>query len=134
MPNEASHKTGAVGIEFAADIKLHFPSQHVILVHSRSQLLHSEPLPDSFKEKSLEILKGAGVEVVLGRRVMDSGPADEDGDLGVRQDPKFKVKLDNGCEIQCGKVIFTTAKHRPNTEFMPAGVLDERGFVDVLPT
>lgn len=118
-------KLGAVGVEVASEIKMLFPTKKVTLVHSRGELLSSEPLPEDFKQKALELLRQAGVEVLLGKRVTN----DEKMSNGV-----VKIVLSSGEEIFAGKVIYSTSKHSPRTEFLPQDVLDKDGYVKISPT
>ncbi len=61
--------TGAVGIEMAAELKLAQPHVKVTLVHSRDKLMSAEGLPDSCKDKALELLLEGGVNVLLEHRM-----------------------------------------------------------------
>lgn len=110
---------GAVGIELAAEIKTVYPECHVILVHSRSDLLSAEPLPDEFKAKALEVTREEGVEVILGQRVTEE-EACSAGRI---------VRLSNGEDISCDKVIYTAVQQGANTSFMPSDALDDKGCV-----
>lgn len=112
---------GAVGIEVASELKTLFPSKKITLIHSRAQLLSSEPLPDEFKEKALSILQDSGVEVVLNTRVLSD---EETGD-------GFKLVLSTGAGITAGKVIYATSGQAPQTQFLPHEVLTEDGYVKV---
>lgn len=67
----AENRTGAVGVEIAAELKLVVPQQEVTLIHSRSELLSSEPLPNEFKEQALLLLRETGVKVLLDHRVVN---------------------------------------------------------------
>ncbi|KAL1962971.1 hypothetical protein VTN77DRAFT_8817 [Rasamsonia byssochlamydoides] len=116
---------GAVGTEFAAEIKHHYPDQRVILIHSRASLLSNEPLPEEFKENVLATLRADGVEVLLETRVLNETAT---GDQGIR------VQLSNGEEIIAGHTIWATSRHLPRTEFLPPESLNEEGYVKVLPS
>ena len=110
---------GAVGIEFAAEMKVHFPNSEVTLVHSRDKLLSSEPLTDEYKAVALKLLKEGGVNVILGQRVVsetDTGSSKE-------------VQLSNGDKISCDKVIYTAVQQGANTGFIPKEVLDDQGCI-----
>lgn len=115
-------KLGAVGVEVAAEVKSIFPAKKVTLVHSRAELLSSEPLPEDFKKKALDLLQQAGVNVLLNTRVISDEKMGND---------MFKVAFSTGGEMTAGKVIYSTAKHSPRTEFLPRAVLDEDGYVKV---
>jgi NADH dehydrogenase FAD-containing subunit len=47
---------GAVGVEIA-ELKMTAPDLKVLLIHSRSKLLSSEPLPDDFKSMAFDAVK-----------------------------------------------------------------------------
>jgi NADH dehydrogenase FAD-containing subunit len=96
---------GAVGIENAAELKVHFPNTEIILVHSRKQLLSAEPLSEEFKDRALQVLREEGVEVVLEERVLK----EEDTDTGKR------LVLSSGRTIECGKVIYSAVQKGANT-------------------
>jgi NADH dehydrogenase FAD-containing subunit len=118
---------GAVGIEWAADLKLRFPAKHVVLVHSRYELLSTESLPTEFKSTALELLEATGVEVILGRRWVSQEQLAAAGD-------NIIVRLSDGEDIVCGELIFTASPHTPRTDFLPRAALNEHGEVKVLLT
>lgn len=117
---------GAVGTEFAAEVKYHHPERRVVLIHSRNQLMSNEPLPDEFKEKVLLQIKDSGVEVILEERVL-SETTENDGSLK-------RLKLSNGEELVAGHTIWATSRHTPRTDTLPAETVNQEGFVKVLPT
>ena len=100
---------GAVGIEFAAEIKQYYPKISVTLIHSRDQVLSSEPLPADLKERVGTMLKEEGVDVVLGNRA------------SIEEQPngKFEVTLANGDKITADFVIDSTRKGSPTTHILP---------------
>ncbi|OGM46804.1 hypothetical protein ABOM_005027 [Aspergillus bombycis] len=117
---------GAVGIETAAEIAQAYPRKRVILVHSRSDLLSSEPLPVDYKQQVWQLLCQANVEVQLERRVV--------GHVVVLENTKEqfdRLFLSTGEVLDAGKVIFCTAKPSPNTQFLPMDCLNELGFVKI---
>jgi NADH dehydrogenase FAD-containing subunit len=122
--------TGAVGIEFAAEIKVEFPAKRVILIHSRSSLLSGESLPEEFKLEALRLLRENGVEVILGNRVIGDKETEDD----VENRPQRELLLSDGLSIKASKVLYATKKHLPRTSFLPKDCLDEDGFVKVLPS
>lgn len=126
-----SDDAGAVGVEITGEVRVHFPDKKVVLVHSRSQLLNSEPLPDKFKNKVLELLRGIGVEVILEKRVVQIMAGD--GACESAGESKL-ITLSSGETIVCGKVINTASSHSPNTTFLRPGILDEKGLVKILST
>lgn len=106
---------GAVGIEFAGEIKQHYPKIGVTLVHSRNQVLSSEPLPSELKDRVGIMLKEEGVDVVLGSRAkIEELPSG-----------KFEVALANGEKITADFVIDSTRKGMPTTDILPDACLNE---------
>ncbi|KAJ9197905.1 hypothetical protein DTO166G4_2512 [Paecilomyces variotii] len=121
---------GAVGTEFAAEIKHHHPEQRVVLIHSRGTLLSNEPLPEEFKENTLKTLRQDGVEVLLETRV--TGETSEPASEGNPQ--RTTLKLSNGEDLVAGHTVWATSRHLPRTEFLPREAVTEDGYVNVLPT
>ncbi|KAK8869685.1 hypothetical protein IAR55_000253 [Kwoniella newhampshirensis] len=64
---------GALGIEYAGDLKYLYPTKKITLLHSRQRLMPIYPVETHIKV--LEEFQRLGVEVVLGERVM-SWPED----------------------------------------------------------
>ncbi|KAJ5482529.1 hypothetical protein N7475_001341, partial [Penicillium sp. IBT 31633x] len=116
---------GAVGVEMAAEIAVTYPWKKVILVHSRPELLSSEPLPSEYKNRVQELLS-TNVELYLGKRVIRHETFS--AGAGV---PSEKLTLITGEELYGGKVIFCTTKPAPNTQFLPADCFNEQGYVKV---
>ncbi|KAF2993437.1 hypothetical protein E8E13_001174 [Curvularia kusanoi] len=106
---------GAVGIEFAGEIKQHYPKIAVTLVHSRDQVLSSEPLPAELKDRVGTMLKEEGVDVVLGNRAK----------IEELSNGKFEVTLANGEKITADFVIDSTRKGSPTTHILPDECLNE---------
>lgn len=127
---------GAVGIEMAAELKVVDPDNtRVTLVHSRGRLLSSEPLPDECKDRALELLREAGVEVLLGRRLAGTRELRDDellGEEGGNED-RTEVTLEGGETLRAGLVIMAVSRATPSTEFLPRGALDAEGYVRVRP-
>jgi thioredoxin reductase len=117
---------GAVGVEIAAELKTEYPNQIVRLIHSRQELLSSEPLPDDFKSCTLSALREIGVDVLLGSRVVGTTASESDDGSKI-----FNLKLAGGKHIQAGHVISATSGSIPSTSFLPDEVLDENGYVKV---
>lgn len=117
---------GAVGIETAAEIAQAHPCKRVILVHSRSELLSSEPLPADYKERVRRVLCLANVELQLGRRAVDHIILFNDA-----EQPFERLFLSTGEFLDAGKVIFCSSKSSPNTKFLPMDCLNELGFVKI---
>ncbi|KAM3446733.1 hypothetical protein MY3296_009402 [Beauveria thailandica] len=119
---------GAVGIEMAAELKLCMPHVKVALAHSRDKLLSSEGLSDECKDVSLDLLKDAGVEVLLNHRLESSDKVDSaDGE------PKYLARFTNGRTMEASVVIVGVSQSVPATEFYPAAALDADGKVKIRP-
>jgi NADH dehydrogenase FAD-containing subunit len=112
---------GAVGVEFAGEIKNYYPNISVTLVHSRAEVLSSEPLPTEVKDKAKVLLEEEGVDLVLGNRAtyeqLPSG--------------KYQVTLANNTIISADLVLDTTKKGEPTTGFLPPKCLDEEKEIKV---
>lgn len=110
----------------ASEIKTIEPWQKVTLVHSRDKLLSAEPLPDDFKERSLEILKETGVEVILGQRVTETTAVQLDG-----KSTSWNLTLSSGQQITAGHVITAISRSTPTSGYLPSAALDEDGYVKI---
>ncbi|KAL1838800.1 hypothetical protein VTJ49DRAFT_2193 [Mycothermus thermophilus] len=119
---------GAVGIEMAAELKMVHPHLNVILAHSRDTLLSSEPLPDELKERALELLREAGVDVLMSHRV--DRAEDVKDDTG---NPCLRVHFTNGHSMLVDHVSMAISRPVPSTTFLPQSVLDEEGYVKITP-
>lgn len=106
---------GAVGVEFAAEIKNHYPQIAVTLVHSRNEVLSSEPLPAEVKERAKILLEEEGVVLRLGNRATVT-------DL---PNGGYSVTLANNEIITADFVIDSTNKGTPTTDVLPAECLNE---------
>ncbi|KAK9422938.1 hypothetical protein SUNI508_04605 [Seiridium unicorne] len=115
---------GAVGIEMAAELKLWHPNTRVILAHSRDKLLSAEPLSDTFKERSLRILRESGVEVILNHRLSESKSIEEGNE----------VYFTNGERLTAGVIVMAISRSVPSTDFLPKEALDQDAYVNVLPS
>lgn len=105
---------GAVGIEFAGEIKQYYPKIGVTLVHSRDQVLSSEPLPSELKDRVGTMLKEEGVDVVLGNRA----------NIEELPNGTFEVTLANGSKLTADFVIDSTRKGSPTTHILPDSCLN----------
>jgi thioredoxin reductase len=115
-----------VGIEMAAELKLVQPQLRVTLVHSRDKLLSSEPLPDEVKDRSLELLRDAGVDVLMGHRLdRTEEVTDEAGNRCLR------VHFTNGHSMLADQVSLAVSRSVPSTTFLPRHVLDDEGYVKI---
>src|SRR5262245_35615516 len=114
---------GAVGVEMAAELKLIHPAVNVTLVHSKDQLVSSEPLPDEFKFQVLCALKQEGVNVVLGRRVLKTCSTIINGQ------EVNTLYLNDGSRLCASVVINAVSQGIPNTTYLPSSSLDSDGYV-----
>jgi NADH dehydrogenase FAD-containing subunit len=106
---------GAVVIEFAGEIKKYYPEIGVTLVHSRAEVLSSEPLPSELKERIKTMLEEEGVNLVLGSRATITELANG----------QYDVTLANGEKLTADFVIDSTRKGEPTTEILPGACLNE---------
>ncbi|KAK4186299.1 apoptosis-inducing factor 2 [Podospora australis] len=121
---------GAVGIEMAAELKLVHPELKVTLAHSREKLLSSEPLPDDVKDRSLELLREANVEVLMSHRLSSTEETKDD-----RGNKCYRVTFTNGHSFLADQVAMAISRSVPATTFLsPNGVLDEEGYVKIQPS
>jgi NADH dehydrogenase FAD-containing subunit len=109
----------------AAEIKVVQPSQKVTLIHSRPKLLSSEPLPEDFKDRTLQAVHEAGVETIMSQRVMDITSNSANGSNS------FDVTLSSGLHIKAGIVISAISKSIPTTQYLPREALDKDGYVRI---
>lgn len=117
---------GAVGIEMAAELKMVQPQLKVTMVHSRDKLLSSEPLPDEVKDRALELLREAGVEVRMSTRLEGTEEVvDGEGKTCTR------VTFDSGETMLADKVVMAVSRAVPTTTYLPSEVLDEEGYVRI---
>lgn len=119
---------GAVGIEMAAELKTVRPDVRVTLVHSREKLLSSEPLPDECKDKALELVRDAGVETMLGRRVARTEEVTRDNGRKVSE-----LTFTDGHKMDASVVIMAISRSVPSTEFLPKEALEEEGLIKARP-
>jgi NADH dehydrogenase FAD-containing subunit len=106
---------GAVGVEFAAEIKSYYPANGVTLVHSQSEVLSSEPLPSDVKNRARLLLDEEGVELVLGSRATATE----------QPNGRFIVTLANSETIIADFVIDSTKKGTPTTDVLPSECLNK---------
>jgi NADH dehydrogenase FAD-containing subunit len=105
---------GAVGVEFAAEIKTYYPKIAVTLVHSRAEVLSSEPLPADVKDRVRILLEEEGVDLVLGSRAT----------ITEQPNGQSSVTLANGETIIADFVIDSTKKGTPTTDVLPSECLN----------
>ncbi|CEI62987.1 unnamed protein product [Fusarium venenatum] len=119
---------GAVGIEMAAELKMVKPHLNVTLAHSRDKLLSSEGLPDETKDVALELLREAGVEVLMNHRLASKNKVSTtDGS------EKHDIEFTNGHKMSASVVIMAISRSVPTTTYLPLSALDEDGLVKIKP-
>ncbi|KAH9989632.1 FAD/NAD-P-binding domain-containing protein [Russula vinacea] len=109
---------GAVGCEYAGEIKDAFPNKKVTIVHSDSQLLNSA-YPNKYRKRVEKDLTSRGVNIVFNDYVdnFDSAP----------------VKTRSGRQLD-GDVVVPTFGSRPGTGFvksLSSGALNPRGQIKI---
>lgn len=119
---------GAVGIEMAAELKHVQPNLAVTLVHSRDKLLSAEPLPDETKDRALELVKEAGVELLMEHRLAGTEEVQADDGQGGKC---LRLRFTNGHEMLASEVIMAVSKSVPATAFLPSEAVDEEGYVKI---
>lgn len=128
---------GAVGVEVAAELKTVRPAARVTLVHSRDRLLSSEGLPDSCKDRAAELVRDAGVELLLNTRVAGTREVRPEEDEGVR-DGKGRAAaqtevsfVGGGSAVRASAVVMAVSRPVPSTDFLPRSALDDEGLIKV---
>lgn len=117
---------GAVGIEMAAELKLVQPNVKVTLVHSRDKLLSSEGLSDECKDKALDLVREANVDVLMGHRLKTTNKVETlDGST------KYEIEFTNGHKMSASQVIMAVSKSVTTSSYLPATALDEEGYVKI---
>lgn len=106
----------------AAELKLVCPDIKVTLVHSRDRLLSSEPLPDDFKDQTLELVREAGVETIMGKRVQDT-TIDSEG--------RKILHLSDDSTITVSEVLNAISGPKPTTSYLPPSTVNTSGEVQV---
>lgn len=155
---------GALGVEFATDIKSVYPDKKVTLIHSRKQLLPN--FDEKVHEVALKRLQELGVDVVLGERlaltegcprgssvkdqpqpqqqpaVCTPGDAMGEGSQAHKEgicvgDGRKMVKTTGGKEFECDLLLLCTGQ-QPNSSLMarlsPTSVDSRTRLVRVLRT
>jgi NADH dehydrogenase FAD-containing subunit len=115
---------GAVGIEYAGEIKDFYPEKRVTIVHGNKQLLNNA-YPDKFRRRLERVIRDRDVDIVFNDYV-DTIP----------QGTVSQVITRKGKTIQADLVLSTRGA-TPNTEFLRSlGVdtLTKTGHVKIRPT
>lgn len=119
---------GAVGIEMAAELKLVKPDVNVTLAHSRDQLLSSEGLKDDCKHIALELLREAGVNVLMSHRLATANKLESTDGV-----TRYEAEFTNGHKIVVNDVVMAISRSEPSTSYLPKEALDEEGYVKIQP-
>ncbi|KAL7787099.1 FAD/NAD(P)-binding domain-containing protein [Trichoderma ceciliae] len=118
---------GACGIEMAAELKHVKPHLKVTLAHSRDKLLSSEPLPDECKDKTLDLVKESGVQVLMSHRLAGSTRVESsDGSS------KYEVEFTNGHKMAASMVVMALSKSASTASYLPSSATDSEGLVKIL--
>ncbi|KAF8579871.1 FAD/NAD-P-binding domain-containing protein [Ramaria rubella] len=119
---------GAVGVQMATDIKDVYPEKHVILVHSRAQLLNR--FHAGLHEIARKRCEELGVELVLGDRAVIPQEV-----FPVNQG-SFEVELQSGRVVLADFAIISigqTPQSSLITSLSPSSIT-HKGFISVRPT
>ncbi|KAL4984514.1 hypothetical protein BDW68DRAFT_180596 [Aspergillus falconensis] len=113
---------GAAGVELAADAKDLYPEKSIILVHSRSALMHR--FGQCLQDEALKSLEALGVEVILNDRVEF-----EDADAGT-------VVLRSGRSVDCDFFINCTGQKPSSDAFacISPSIISPSGHIRIKPT
>ncbi|KAL1676316.1 hypothetical protein EV122DRAFT_291979 [Schizophyllum commune] len=112
---------GAVGVEFAGEIKEFYPKTKVTIVHGQEALLNST-YPTKFRKAFESRLKARGVEIVYNDYIEN-----------IPSGPITSVTTKKGKTIETDLVIPAFGA-KPNTSFLPADFLNQANYVKVRPT
>lgn len=116
--------TGAVGVEIASELKQVNPKVRVTLVHSRYKVLSSEPVPDEYRDCTLDLLQESGVETVLGCRVQDTMTT---------QNNRKIITLTGGKILTASHVICAISRFSASAPYLPTTTADEHGYIKINP-
>ncbi|KAF9547847.1 FAD/NAD(P)-binding domain-containing protein [Agrocybe pediades] len=103
---------GALGIQFATDIKSVYPEKQVTLVHSRARLLPR--FDEKMHEEVVATCKELEIELILGER-LDVSSINNQSESNA--DVKKVVKTTTGREIEADLLLLCTGQ-APNTELL----------------
>lgn len=122
---------GALGIQFASDIKELYPEKQVTLLHSRSRLLpRFDPLMHSEVARGLEDL---GVDLLLSTR-LDLASLSEPCTQSAQGKPTRSVRTTTGRTLSADLVLLCTGQ-TPNTtllrDFAPETIDESTGYAKV---
>ncbi|KAI9035589.1 NAD(P)/FAD-dependent oxidoreductase [Aspergillus affinis] len=113
---------GAAGVELAADAKDLYPEKKVVLVHSRSTLMHR--FGECLQDEALKSVKALGVEIIFNDRVVY-----EDTDT-------CTVSLESGRVMKCDFFINCTGQKPSSDAFLglSPSILTPSGHIKIKPT
>ncbi|KAF8994272.1 hypothetical protein BDQ17DRAFT_1367175 [Cyathus striatus] len=121
---------GALGIQFATDIKAVYPTKKVTLLHSRDRLLPR--FDEKMHAEISEYMHSVGIELILGERLDLSSLENEKAK--VNPEGKKVVRTEKGREISTDLLLLCTGQS-PNTELLRAmdpAVIGDNKLVKVL--
>ncbi|PPQ85979.1 hypothetical protein CVT25_001678 [Psilocybe cyanescens] len=124
---------GALGIQFATDIKSVYPEKEVTLLHSRSRLLPR--FDEGMHDEISSSCEAMGINLILGER-LDLGSI-EKGEAKTNEAGQKIVRTVTGRKIAADLLLLCTGQ-APNTGLLkamdPTTVSDSTGLVHVLKT
>jgi hypothetical protein len=111
----------------AAETAMIYPNLKTTLIHSRGKLLSSEPLPEEFGDKTLELLREGGVNVILGKRVLSTSSSDQDPS-------KTILNLSDNTTMTASHICWAISAPKPTTNYLPSSTLNSDSEVTVTQT
>ncbi|CAE6461117.1 unnamed protein product [Rhizoctonia solani] len=124
---------GALGIQFATDLKDIYPRKQITLLHSRMQLLPK--FPEKMHDEVTKTMHRLDVSLILGQRLDLSTTLPENAEYD--KQGRRVVKTESGKRI-CADLVLLCTGQSPNTALMrglaPQAVDDNTGLIKVLRT
>ncbi|CAE6363294.1 unnamed protein product [Rhizoctonia solani] len=124
---------GALGIQFASDLKSLYPHKQITLLHSRMQLLPR--FPNKIHDEINKTMHALGVNLILGQRLDLKTTLPEHAEYD--EQGRRVVKTENGKNI-CADLVLLCTGQTPNTPLMrdlvPRAIDDQTGMIKVLRT
>ena len=119
---------GAVGIEYAAEIKHYYPDINVTLLHSQTLPL-TAIYPESFRKTLLQKLEAIGVSFINEEKVPDIHKVSQ------QHKPGTPLTLVSGRELpSVDQIIPTIGPFELNSGFISVAKAPKSGLIRVLPT
>ncbi|CAE6493754.1 unnamed protein product [Rhizoctonia solani] len=124
---------GALGIQFASDLKDLYPQKQITLLHSRMQLLPK--FPEKMHDEINQTMHKLNVNLMLGQRLDLKTTLPENAEYD--QQGRRVVMTESGKKI-CADLILLCTGQMPNTDLMrklaPLAVDEKTGLIKVLRT